>query len=809
MPLKRFLKWLAYGLTSLILLIVLAFVIASIYVKQHKKELITEASISIQKKYHSIVTIKDIRLSLFAQFPNLSIQLDGVDVKGPMYHIHHQKLFTADNISIRIKTWPLLGGNIVLSKTKLNKGQLFIYTDKLGNHNLDEFKQKKAAEKKSSFQFPENIELNKFYVIIKDDQKLKNFLFNIQTLNIVSSENDSVTLFNIKKDMIVQSLTFNHLKGSFLKDQRLNGNYTIKLQKLNQVLSFDEIDLTIGKTPFNLSGKFDLKKEGLFSLIIKTSGVPFDYAKTILTKNISKVLNHIIITKPLSINASINGPLSGGEPNVIAHWHTQKTTIGTSQIQFTKAAVEGTFNNQVNKALEPNDANSSIILSKLTGLWHEIPIQTSNIQIHNLTHPQIKGGFKSQFNLAQLNPPLNTENIVIKNGKGKISIEYEGPLTNISETNTKLKANLQISNAAIFVKPIQKYITNTFADIEVNNNTVEIKRLTAQTDEGSRLNITGISTHSLAAIPNTPGKANIILNISSPNLNLNDFSKSLQHGVHKSKKTKAATFSKIDHILENENIHINLFANSIKWQKLVATNLKSSIDLNTGNWQLNNLSMNLGAGTIQLSTKVLTNQTRKTIATKYQINRVKADALLYGMNNFGLNGLSHQNIRGELTINGELTSPLNNQGGINPEQIKATLNFQLNEGALLNYAPLLKIQEHVFKKRHLDSLKFATIQNTITVDRGNIHIPRMEIATSALNLFVGGDYGLNGNTNLHIQVPLNNITQKDQSRKMKSASNKDKGGTSIFLRAISDATGHVKIKLDHKGGQYKREQLAQ
>lgn len=806
---KRFLKWLGYSLASVILLILFLFFIASIYVKQNKTELIAEASKTILEKYHSKVKIKDIHLSLLAQFPNLSIQLDEVDVEGPMFHLHHQKLFIAKDISVRIKTWPLFGGKIILSKTKLNKGQLFIYTDKLGNHNLDEFKQKEAAKKKSNFKIPENIELNDFNIIIKDDQKLKTFHFDIKSLNVKSKESDTLISLSIKKDLFVKSLIFNHLKGSFLKDQNLKGDYTIYLQKQKKILSFDPIGLTIGKTPFVLTGFFDLKKEGLFNLNIKTQGVPFEFAKSILTKNINKVLNQIIITQPLIINASIKGPLSGGEPNVIAQWQTKKTTIGTKQIQFRNADVEGMFNNQIDKKLEPNDANSSIVLSKLSGYWHDIAIQTSNIELNNLKYPHLKGGFKTQFNLSQLNPPLNTENIIIKNGKGKINIEYDGPLTEMTETNTKIIADLQISNAEIFVKPIQKSIINTHANIQVNNNTIEIKNLTAQTKEGSQITITGITTHSLAAIPNTPGKANIQLNINSPYLDLNNFSSSLKETKTVKRKNKKNTFSKIDHILENETININLDAKRIKWQNLIATNLKSSINLNTGNWALNNLSMNVGRGSILLSTKMAGKQNKKSITAKFQINKVRAEDLLYSMNNFGLKGLSYKNIRGELNINGQLSSPLNQLGGISPNQLKATLGFKLNDGALLNYAPLIKLQQSVFKKRHLDSLQFATIQNELTIENGNIHIPRMEIATSALNVFVGGDYGLDGKTNLHIQVPLNNITQRDQTKKMKTASNKERGGTSVFLKAVSDPSGKVKLTMDSKGGQYKREQMAQ
>ncbi|OYZ01623.1 MAG: hypothetical protein B7Y37_05535 [Sphingobacteriia bacterium 28-36-52] len=799
----------AYGFVGISLFIILVYFIGSLYIQQNKYKLLAEARKSIETKFHSIVSIKNIHLSIIEQFPNLSIQLDHIDVKGTMYDVHQQKIFTAKKVSVRIKPLPLLIGNIVFSKTKINNGHLIIYTDSLGKNNLEELTKKRKKEKESAFPIPENIELNEFNITIKDDQKLKNIQFYINYLQVQTKETDQITELFIKKNMTVHSLTFNHLKGSFLKNQLLKGKYTLELNNKSQTLSAKNISLIIGSIPFNINGIFDLKKEGKFKLNISTKGIPFDIAQLFLTKNINRVLKFITITKPLAIEANITGPLSGGEPHVIANWETKQTTIGTKQITFTDADVKGSFNNQVKKEQAPSDSNSSILLTRLIGNWHSIPIRTTNIQLNNLTNPKLRGGFSSQFDLAKLNPPLNTENIVIKNGIGKINIDYDGPLNNILVSNTKITARLQIVNGEIYIKPIQKDIINTQAEIDISNNAVEIKNLTARTKDGSILNVTGISTNSLAAIPNTPGKANIILNIKSPFLDLNNFSAALQHNSKKSRKTNKATFSKIDHLLENETIHIYLDANSIKWQKLVATNLKTSINLKTGNWELSNLSMNVGKGTILLSSKIINNKGSKTISANYNIVGVKADELLYGMGNFNLPPISYKNVRGILNIKGHLIGPLNQQGDFNPNQIKAQFNFRLSQGALINYAPLIKIQEHIFKKRRLDSLRFSNIQNDITIQNGNIHIPRMEIATSVLNLFVGGDYGLDGKTNLHIQVPLNNITQRDQSKKMLNVSNKEKGGTSIFLSAISDKTGQIKLKLDPNGSKYKKEQIAQ
>ncbi len=803
---KKILKWIGYSILSIILIIIIVLLIGSLYIEKNKKEIIAEASKEIELKYHSVVTIKDIGLSVLAQFPNASIQLQGIDVQGPMYKVHHQKLFTAENVSVRIKIIPLLIGKIKFSKTKIENGQLFLFTDSLGNNNLSEFNQKKGAKK--TVQLPEKIELNAFNIIINDEKKKKLFNIYLNKLEIKSKEINNTLQLDIKKDIVVKSLIFNKKKGSFLKNQEIKGNYSISLLKNSNELSIPKIQLNIGGNEFNIDAKFNLQPEGLFNINIHANKIHFQFAKNILTGNINRVLNNIIITEPLNVDATISGPLSGGEPHVIAKWTTKNTTIGTNQIKFTKATVNGTFDNQVKSNLEPDDSNSEISLNTLKGNWHEIPISTNNIVLSNLRVPKIKGGFASSFSLSKLNPPLNTENVLLVKGKATIELAYEGPLININETNTALRGLLKIQDGTILIKPIKKEIIHTNAHIEILNNSILIKQLTASTIEGSQLNISGYSNHTLAAIPGTPGKAEVVLNISSPFLDMNNFSSSINHTKVKNRKNKKS-FSKIDHLLENEIININIDAKKIKWNKLNTTNLRGQIELNAGNWNLKSLSMNLGRGSIAVSTNMNSIKNYRVLNATYKLNKIRVEDLLYGFDNFNLKNISHKNLKAEINMSGKMETKLNNQGGLNPTDIKANILFELKNGALINYEPLLKLQEHVFKKRRLDSLKFATIKNEITLNKGNIHIPRMEIATTALNLFVGGDYTLSGNTNLHIQVPLNNLTKRDQTAKMKTASNKDKGGTSLFLKAVSESNGKVKLKLDPNGGQYKRDQIGQ
>ncbi|KAF0243255.1 MAG: AsmA family, partial [Chitinophagaceae bacterium] len=62
-----------------------------------------------------------------------------------------------------------------------------------------------------------------------------------------------------------------------------------------------------------------------------------------------------------------------------------------------------------------------------------------------------------------------------------------------------------------------------------------------------------------------------------------------------------------------------------------------------------------------------------------------------------------------------------------------------------------------------------------------------------------GQYGLAGNTDLRIQVPLRNLSSNNSSNKPILTEKNAKGGMSIFLRAKSGEDGKLSIGLDALG----------
>lgn len=208
----------------------------------------------------------------------------------------------------------------------------------------------------------------------------------------------------------------------------------------------------------------------------------------------------------------------------------------------------------------------------------------------------------------------------------------------------------------------------------------------------------------------------------------------------------------------------------------------------------------MAKGTLQLSSEIVENGPNKNnLNSILQIKNIDARELFYAFDDCGMNAISYKNLTGLLSVNGNFSTSVNSAGMVNKKTLKGQLSFSLKNGSLVNYAPIMKIQDIAFKKRDFTEVRFAEIKNAVTIKDGIVTIPRMQVESSVIKLFVEGQYGLAGSTDLRIQVPLNNLKDKDRSNMNKKANNKEKGGASVYLRAKSGDDGKVSIALDVLG----------
>ena len=804
---KKYFKYSLRLLGALFLLPVVLYIALSLYVSANKEALLKKAGTEIGTVIGGSVSISDLSVSLFNNFPFLSIELKKVDVRDSLFARHGHSFLYAEKLFLRVSPVKLLMARLSINKLEIDSGRLYLFTDSSGYSNdylLKGGKNKGTQEKNAATQnILDKIALQHFAFTLEDRSKEKLFDFYITNLDITTQTSDSAHDFRVKESILVKNLAFNLGLGSYLKNHLLEGNYSLHYFKAKKELRFDSIPISISKQPFRLSGVFAFGNRQEFALRVSTGNILVDFAKTLLTKKTAIGIGLVTVKNPVDVSASLSGSLSGGNPLIIARWVTQKNAIATPLLNFDNCSFSGLYTNEVIPGPARNDSNSKVEVYDFSGDWQGLTMTSNKIVINNLTTPLLSTTMQSKFSLSQLNSLLQTEAMSLTEGSGSFVISYNGPFDHITPQNASMNGLLKIRNGNILMKASQSNLSNCNAAIRFLNADIMIDSLNCKI-HNDPLSLKGEAKNALALLGDSPGNISLTLNVSAPVLNIDRLSSMLYRKLPAKKRSTdtrsgslAKTAQKIDNLLSSGNIAVNLVADKLVYHRFEARKAIANIAITENTWLLNKAALQHGAGSISVTGKVMEQgNSRFGLKASLDMKNVDAQKVWYEFENFGIPALTYKNIRGVLTANATVSLLLDKSGNFDMNTLEGGADFSVKQGALVNFKPIQDIQNFAFKNRDFTDISFAEIKDKISFTKGLITINRMEINSTVMSLFVEGVYGLSGNTDISIQLPLSNLKKRGKEYTPENLGTERGGGMSVFLRAKTGDDGIVRIKYD-------------
>ncbi|MEO5967411.1 MAG: AsmA-like C-terminal region-containing protein [Ferruginibacter sp.] len=450
------------------------------------------------------------------------------------------------------------------------------------------------------------------------------------------------------------------------------------------------------------------------------------------------------------------------------------------------------------KGLEREDENSKIVVDNFVAKWHGLPVTSPSIEILNLVTPLLTTKINSIFPLTSLNELMGSNVLLFKDGVGVMDLNYSGPVEKNDNTNSFLNGNVSISNGLLTYLPRGVDMTKVSSKILFKDSDIFISNLSTEV-LGQQIIMNGEGKKLLSLINSAPQKAIISWNIYSPSLNLTPFSFLLQEKKKKTvnKKGLVETANKMDNILEDATLDVTFKSPKIKYKNFTAENVEAKILLLPDMYSLKNISMRHAGGHLNLNGSITgLNKNRHELNLNANFKGVNVQTVFYSFDNFGQKGIESNNLEGKLTAKIKATAVLDKEGKVSPSSINSIIDFSLNDGSLINYEPIKKIQQFVFKQRDFDNIKFAELKDRLEINNGEIKIGKMEIQSSVLTLIVQGLYSNKGNTDISIQVPLSNLKKRAKDFDPQNKGVDKKFGTSVFLRGKTGSDGNVEFKLD-------------
>ncbi len=776
----------------------LLFAGLSIYIESNKNQLLSKLKDGLSKNINGKISYSKADISVWKHFPFIGLHLYDVDLSDSL----NAPLLNMKEASIKVSVLQYFNNKTELRNLSLKNGFIHIYTDSsgysnkylLGSSNKDSTKPRKLLELN-------NAVLENVQIVLENRQKNKKYEAIFKELDAdINTAGDVVTI-ELEEKAIIKGLGFNLTKGSYLKDQTFDTDIKLKYNKSKSHLSFGKSKIIINEQPYEIKGDFWLAGVGSFKLDVETVNAPFNKLQKIFADNIYGKLQNVQIHQPIDVTAQLQGSLGYKTiPKVTAAWKVKNNTLTTSVASFTNVSFDGTFNNEYAKGSPLTDENSAIVISGFKGNWEGIQLNGQKIIINNLVQPNFNMNLQSSTDLKSLNDKLGLRSIQFLSGNASLSFQYNGPLINDISLINKLNGNLNFTNGTI------KYLPRNFTFKNCSGNIIfsedQVRSNNMKFDLGSNkftVNIAGTNLSGLSS--NDVSQASIQCKVYTPELNVAElktlFAGKTRVAFNKKKGNIITSAGKIDETLDHGKLQLFLNAGVVRYNNFIGHNLSGNVLFTNNDLHLSNVSINHAKGKLIVNADVKENRGKHSASANVKLQNVDVSKVFHAFDDFGQDGISHKNLNGNLTANTNVMIDIDNKGNIVPGTMNGFVDFSLKNGSLINYEPIQNIKNFVLKKRDMSNLSFAELKNKIEIKNNQVTIPRMEIQSSEIALFVEGLYDLKKkDSKIDIQVPLKGLKKRDSTYIPKNIGVNTKAGTSIYLEGKNDKNGNVKFGLN-------------
>ena len=140
---------------------------------------------------------------------------------------------------------------------------------------------------------------------------------------------------------------------------------------------------------------------------------------------------------------------------------------------------------------------------------------------------------------------------------------------------------------------------------------------------------------------------------------------------------------------------------------------------------------------------------------------------------------------------------LNEKMEVIGKTMQGSIQFKLKNGHLLNYEPLQKISDYIFRNRDFKDISFTEINETFLLDGFKMKIEEMEVASNALNFYVSGLYDFKDKSNVNLLLPWNNLKKRGKNFIPKNSGQTAENSKGLKLN-YSGYPGKLKLSLGNK-----------
>lgn len=756
----------------IVLLIVASFAVKIIFTKEKLMSMLVpriEAALSRE------VQIDDVTVSIWG---GLGAEVSGMRVLNPPGFVH-EELFKFDQLSIRVKFWPLLHKRIEIKKLILKNPEINLEKKEKGISNFADLVTGEAEEITIPATF-DRLRITGGRVLYLDSQGKKKIVLHQldqeAKLSLDEEMEDARVTGSLKVEKV--ELDLPGYKGT-LPPLTLSLEHDVSLNVPGDFVEVNLLNIGIAEIGLEMKGRLDkVSTAPVLNLTVQSEGISLEDVLASVPKSESSPLTQLKTSGNIALFASLKGESGEKAPVQIEG----KITLQDGRVDFARAP----------KPLdipygEINFNNRSLSFFSSDARLGEAPLELKLV-VENFSDPSLTSQLKTDLNLAILGELVTLPEGTDLAGQAEINVKAYGKIKQSEKMS--FSGRVDLKKVEVAAPALEVPIRNLDGTISFKESDVDIPGLSLSMGQSS-LSLKG---KAYGAVPyllsSERGKPLLSFNLDSPFLDLDEI---LPVSKEDEKKGEAAAKDSIP--LPDINASGQVSIQKLIFRKVEFSSVSSKVDLVDGVLKLDDVVADVYSGSANGNvTSDLRNMDQTEFDMDVTASQIEANDFLSRFTGFD------DHLFGELDLKATFSGK-----GNRLEDIRRTLSANgtatFAEGKLTGWR-LLDSLASFLQIKGLGEQQIRTLKNSFRIADARVWFDDLSVSTKDGDFGLVGSLGLDGSLDyaltavLSSELSLRFDALGDISEYLKN----DQGRTVLDLKIGGTAT-RPKFSLDTSKAQ--------
>ena len=788
-------------------------VLAKVYDAEVKAKVVG----ALNQRLTAPVSVSDMELTLIDRFPSASIRLNDVLAREMRYDgIPPDTLLYAHQLHLELSLWDILRGRYIVERIHGDGVRFLPAMDSEGRENYRIWVADSAGTENSPLEL-QGLTFEHLSLRYRDARNGLELSTTSERIKLSGRFGDTVDRAKVEGDILLHHWIMR--ERELIADRDLvvrlamtfgvDGSFHIEKGELN--LGGVPLELAVDLVPEGPSRKLDLRAKGL--------GLDLGDVVKALPPDMIRTLSGYGMQGEVDLALRYTGSLEGQGPALSIGANVRKGRMKErrSEISFTdingELAMEFTPEG-VAKRIVVKDLSARSSTGSIRGDWESSGLKNATVKAH----------LRADQSLSELVRFAKLDTLEQAEGKLDLDIRVDGRVRDVADLKAtdlralKITGKASLLDTGLKLRGLRHRVSDLNATFTLNGIDATVTGATARIQD-QPIALSGTVHDLMPYLLFEDHRLVISAQFAAERLDLGTLLQEEEGSAPKGdyELTLPALIS----------VDLQAHVSTLVFEAFKAEDVRGTVRLNDRVLTLAPLSFRTASGTVVGDLRFdargqgVERSHPLTIHATFQDIDVKQ--LFAEFQDFGQDFIGHRHLSGRTRAQVALEAPLSPALKLDLQRLVCVVDIAVENGSIKDHAPLLAIADHLRKnklvapfvntdelRKRLGDVGFARMENQIEIKNGAVHVPAMEIKSSALDIGLSGTHWFDDRIDHHIHFRMSDLFRMGRSSSDEFGPIADDGtGMRLFLHMYGTASDPQFANDGAMAADKRRKQLEQ